>query len=1397
MHSRRIVIGFILSVLLLFGGIQIAWHAFSLDQKLRQLVLDQIRTAFKGEATIGSVVLLPGSLNFRDVRFTPASGDASLEVKNLRLGFSLLNALKYNFNPVRIVSNVALIQPVVRIREVGQAAPKKRKVLSPERELKKIEEEYRYRLVDLGFVGQITLEKGQILWSAPGREEIVLVRDLDGWISTENLERAEIRLKGRLFRSESSNLLISGFANLARGKVDSILVSISDDRISTTIPTLFPEVLAVRGGKLYGQSVLFDSAGAGLVLNGRFFLENGQFSLFGDRIVLDSLYTNIRLKNWNVLFDRFNVLLAGQPVEITGEIGNLLAPQLNLKVRGDSLWVEQILSQAFGEKKVPLSGWASIRLAITGPPEDPVVRGTLVAREFEWKGEHFQNVLASLHYRRQEISVGPLKAKYRGFELDNRVLIRFAGEKLEITGQYAADGSVMPWLRSFASKELNGARAISRGTFRWEKGEIAARGNLLFHATFASGDSLRLEGDMAYQNNRLTLRARSPGDSSAFVLLLSPPRPSWHVELAVDHFGGKLWRLFGFPGNRRLERLLNLNLAIVGDEHFATFSVAALRKRYTGQSPVLFTVDGTTTQKNGRRRILGDISYYPETGGKVDGSLEFRISPERVELVEYRLGDFYYARFSVDRTRDDQIEGLFRIQNADLMYIFDGALLEPNFEFLGRISGELDFSGTLENPVLRAGIALEDAIIRGEGYFSGKMRLLATREEIHLDSLAVAKDGRPILWGQGRVFPAADSLDLEFRGEGVDLYTLLTTILPPLNFWKGNASFDLRLTSRLSNPDIRGTVDVQNGQLFFVNFDSLHVEVGRFQSREMLARLGLSGNDGGEVALDELPSGFYVKKAELFRQGKYTIHGEGYFPLSTARDLYFVLQGTGDGFAVLFDDLEFVKRSRSDASFRWGFGGTYNDVVYTEGSIFLKNGQLELEDVARKVDHIEIEARLEPMQQFLHFEKVTGYVQKRRFEAMNFLDSLGIPKGAPPLVIESWGLNFGYIRIKTEKKGVPLHIPGLMEKGEIGFFRLKGQGRDENFLITGPAEQPYARGEIYVENASITFPFVETEKSSAEADTGLVEKILMSMLWDVKVIPGKDVRYVKQLPGLIDKVWINAQIDPEVSELYLTGVIQDETFRILGNVRSTRGTIEYLDLNFSVEEFGAEFDRSSIYPIVYGRARTTITDTLGFPSNIYLTLYVYDRESKQELERGRWSEDLRFRLSSDNPLIGTTEGQILAALGYSVQTIRTRAADLIGIGTEHLLFRPLFRPFERKLERLLGLDMVRIRSRFARNVMDINALLEAQIDPRYLIFRSTQIMIGKYLTDNLYLAYSGMLEAGLDPKYQEKGIGFKHSFDLEYRISPNLLLELQYNYDSLLLLQKEDKRIQLRHSFVF
>jgi hypothetical protein len=65
------------------------------------------------------------------------------------------------------------------------------------------------------------------------------------------------------------------------------------------------------------------------------------------------------------------------------------------------------------------------------------------------------------------------------------------------------------------------------------------------------------------------------------------------------------------------------------------------------------------------------------------------------------------------------------------------------------------------------------------------------------------------------------------------------------------------------------------------------------------------------------------------------------------------------------------------------------------------------------------------------------------------------------------------------------------------------------------------------------------------------------------------------------------------------------------------------------------------------------------------------------------------------------------------------------------------------------------------------------------------------------LLYTGQLKAGIDYQFQNKGVGLEHMVGLEYRLNPRLLLQLQYDYNTLFETHKDDKKVWLRHSFPF
>ena len=210
-------------------------------------------------------------------------------------------------------------------------------------------------------------------------------------------------------------------------------------------------------------------------------------------------------------------------------------------------------------------------------------------------------------------------------------------------------------------------------------------------------------------------------------------------------------------------------------------------------------------------------------------------------------------------------------------------------------------------------------------------------------------------------------------------------------------------------------------------------------------------------------------------------------------------------------------------------------------------------------------------------------------------------------------------------------------------------------------------------------------------------------------------------------------------------------------------------------------------------------------ATIFLTMQTVDNTVDREVddivrqEEGRARLDqIRFKLSTDNPNIGTTEAQILASLGYSSQDLQGSALQAIGYSTDNMIFRPIFRPIERKLEQSLGLDYIRFSSPLTRNLILFNLNNNLQLNHRLALLQSTKVTVGKYLANSLFLQYTGQIESGVDYRFKENNLGWHHTLGLEYRISPQLMVELEYDYDSLLIKEnRDDKRIMLRHWFPF
>jgi hypothetical protein len=444
--------------------------------------------------------------------------------------------------------------------------------------------------------------------------------------------------------------------------------------------------------------------------------------------------------------------------------------------------------------------------------------------------------------------------------------------------------------------------------------------------------------------------------------------------------------------------------------------------------------------------------------------------------------------------------------------------------------------------------------------------------------------------------------------------------------------------------------------------------------------------------------------------------------------------------------------------------------------------------VARTIENLEADLEVVPDDYFLNIRKLQGTLQGQPFAISNTNLLSGLDHGAyEPLRVGGDDLNLGALILETGPAGIPLHIPGLMEGGETGWFNLAGKDSLEHFFVAGPWQRPHLRGEVRVRNANLTFPFANTGEGSP-----LVQNILNNIDWDLRALTLKDTRYVKEFPTA---VYVNMEVDPQNSALEFTGILKDSTFRISGTVESTRGEFEYLDLNFRVEKFGAEFNPNSLYPLLYGKAWTVVRDTANVPNDVYLELYSVDDVTRQEVSRGRWDR-VTIKLSSQYPGYEETQKGIMSTLGYSSSNMEEQATRAVGYSTDKFIFRPIMRPIERQLERRLGLDVVRFSYAIARNFLDANIKNE-EFGSSWALLRSSRLILGKYLTDDIYVLYTGELKAGVDYQYQNKGVGLQHIVGLEYRLNSRWLLQMEYDYNTLFERHKDDKKIWLRHSFPF
>jgi hypothetical protein len=1385
MRSRPWILIVTLSICFISLVTYYSWTIFKANEKIKNYLLSQLRPILGEQCDIAQLDMALGAVHLKGVNIVFKNKQYALWIEDLRIGYSLASLVKNRFRPQKSPQDIIFINPKLTIfslpRSNSPATP-----MFPD----SLKSSYWTKVQEFEFLKRITVSKGAIVYCDTLNNKIQLAGDIDGWISTRDIDQARLRLVGKLFQSNNYNLRLNGEIDIIHTNLTSLQINLVDFEWKERNPFFIPAYLKIEQGKVNGDVTITEKISSqGFDIVGKLLIRDGIFSFPNQKLSVTNINLDAQIYDWNFVITKSNLNFNGSLVTIEGKINNLLAPQFDLQIKSEKLDLANFQDSFVKLKNWNVIGQPQLSLSIQQSYNHPLLSGILECPLISINKIPFNSVKFNVNYQDSVLNLDITSIRHKTLNLFGKGKVAFKTSNPLLEFDLKTSGKIPEQMGSMNLKFLAGNNCQLAVIGHGNLDRLVGRTSIILKPNVNDSLTLKYNSDFIYENRILTLNAYCGNNRSKIKGSVFFDNSGYSAELNLFNFHETLYL---FPQFSMWRKPLNFN-----DSQFQLLI-----------KPKKFNLSGDYAWKNGKDKKPrhGKVKIELKNKGSkdfIDGDFEIEadnqiyngyvnlIKDEKsLELKNFQITDIVSGNGKINLTENKIIEGQFLFSEAPVNYLYNLFTLNSTFFNRGELSGSVRISGTTSLPIIETELNIADTYIHDVGVYNGYLKSVFRDSVFQLQNFEIYKNNETIFSILGNYSMIMDQLNFNVLGKDIDLDNILTTLINKPNFMSGQADIQLQVHGALTQPNLQGKVTCGPGKIFKFSYDSTYFNFG-------------------SSTVEYADSGLYITGFKLVRNNEFEINGNGYIPWNPADSVNINIFGAGNILAILPETTPFFLSTRSTSIWHLNLTGQPSNIEIGSGNISIADGYLKLADVMPEIKDIAADISIEP-DGFVRVKQLSGEIKQRLFNFLNYrIDEVCCKRHLEPFLVPYFGLELGIFSLETPRKGVPLHIPSLMAKGEYGFYEFVGRDSCEKFYISGPVRNPVIRGMINLRNDNIMFPF---EVIPGVGDSSPIVKLLERIDWNVKAVPVKDVRYEKEIPSGIDNVYVNLIIDSGVGYLDFNNVIEDSTFTIDGTLESTEGNVDYLDFNFRIEKAGIEFDKGNLFPLAYGSAKTTVADSMGIPVNVYLTLTQNTNEdgslNKNDNESITQSEDdrlqsakvrwdnIRFQLSSDNPTIGYTESELLASLGYSTENLKARATDLIGISTDNLLFRPLLRPFERQLEHAFNLDMVRVSSRFTRNLIEMNFGNENYMQPysKLYLLRSTKLTVGKYLADRLFLMYTGQLESGMNYRFHNEGLGLKHTLGLEYRINPSLQLEMEYNYNSFLL-QREDKRIFLRHSF--
>ena len=1107
-----------------------------------------------------------------------------------------------------------------------------------------------------------------------------------------------------------------------------------------------------------------------------------------DRIRVTSIGDTLRLEPLSITTERGSAVVSGDFQAATRD--------LNLSARAKIFNFMSGNADSVSATEAPIE----LDIQICGALSQPTI--SLRSPSVNWGRQQFHDVMADALFASNKLYVTSLIAQHAAGtgEVHGELM-------LDSTLTWAGDGRIT--LDSgYVNRQLSSRVSVIEFSAEGQAARLSADVSL-----FSNQRVLLGEGRLSYADAVAELQLNNlSGESGRAIVYFDSGR----VSASAEHAQVILAAVMNDP-SRVLRTLDSLELEFSGN---ADSGALTLRTSLHPDSLTVLPQIVRELQFTGGYQRTDDESVtfngtwsgVNGNGQPFDGSADVSLSNRVLILNRMFIDQASSASGQVDFA-NSELDLQFEI--VDLP--FDKLPLQSEFlaraRLAGNASGLIRVQGEFHEPEWTAHLAVVEGAVFGVPDYWINFEAEGRGLTMDLRQFELGRDIRRILVAQGRVDIQRDSIAVTVESGAGNAEDFVTALLGRSGIVSGALEGRAAISGMLSRPEVEVELTVSDGQLVNqIGFTNLNVS-GQVSVQE----------DGAPV--------IRVTHFQMQNGAIYSFAGRAEAVARTGGMLQVHLEGSGDFLNILDQmDREFASFG-SQGSLELDVGGTVDHPQFAGGTFQLRDGQFTFPSATPVPIDVNMEFHVSAL----------GIVESGVIALSNgdqFLNVLARDDwataypGLQPLIIPSPRINLGVLEFTTGIHGMPVRIPGLMKPEWIGQVTTGADGAQPIVISAQSDSTLLISGDVELRNARVTFPFVGGSGRKPKPVTQWLLDRLTEARWKLDLLVGSGNHYDVEITGLknsdlfaslrdspvfstladyFDHLSVDAVVDPTQTPLEIRETIQDSSFYLNGRLTSSRGRVEYLDQRFTIDYATCDFDETDIMPVLEGRASTMGTvvgvDSVSRRVPVYLTMYVIDRETQIRQRRGRL-DDLTFVLEDD---AGNPPENVLALLGYDVGTVGGKAQDVVTTSVVRAIGRQWIQPIERRLEKWTMLDEVTLNpaggrsASLAREQRRNSATEESlqnnrndqtlQSSGMVRFFTGSQLTVGKYLTNDVFLAYTGELSES-ESAPETGRLSLVHLWNLEYRIkpvSPDLVLDFAVEYDE--FERRRDESVSLKYSF--